>query len=98
MRSASLTGRSRRPPGSMRFVAVLVVLVALAGGVALDTRAEGGQTDARIVLFTSGCTKGSFVCTAFRRALLRTGMSGRAISPDLREDPVGTLSLLARQG
>jgi basic membrane protein A and related proteins len=82
----------------MRFVAVLVVLVALVGGVALDTRAAGGQRNARIVLFTSGCTKGSFVCAAFKRALLRTGMSGRAISPDLREDPVGTLSLLARQG
>ena len=81
----------------MRFVPLLIAALALAGAVAPEARAERDATRARIVLVTSSCSTGSFVCPGFKRALRQSGMRGRVISPDLREDPVGTLSLLARQ-
>ena len=52
----------------------------------------------KLALVAPSCTKLDFVCGPVKRALLRSGVIGRAISPDIREDPVGTLSLLARQG
>jgi len=97
MRSASLTGRSRRPPGAMRFVPLLVAALVLAGVLVPEARAETEVSRARIVFVTTSCSTSSFSCPGFLRALRKSGMRGRVISPDLREDPVGTLSLLARQ-
>jgi basic membrane protein A and related proteins len=79
----------------VRAIVAALVLVAASIGSA---PASGEQNGTRVVLVTRSCTSAGFLCPAFKRALLRTGMSGRIISPDLREDPVGTLSLLARQG
>jgi basic membrane protein A and related proteins len=98
MRSASLTGRPRRPPGAMRFALVLVAVSVLAGALVPAARAEKEASRARIVFVTASCSTGSFACPGFLRALRTSGMRGRVISPDVREDPVGTLSLLARQG
>jgi len=81
----------------MRLVPLLVAGLLLAGAVAPEARAESEATRARIVLVTTSCSTGSFACPGFKRALRTSGMPGRVISPDLREDPVGTLSLLARQ-
>lgn len=83
--------------GSARLLlpALVAALVLVAGSIA---SASGKQSGPRVVLVTRNCTSAGFLCPAFKQALLRTGMSGRIISPDLREDPVGTLSLLARQG
>lgn len=77
---------------------ILVAVIALSGAVSVGARADGERLQARVVLVTSGCDTGNFICGAFTQALQRTGMSGRVISPDAREDLVGTLSLLARQG
>ena len=99
MRSASLTGRSLRPPGAMRFAPLLVAALVLAGALMpAAARAETEVNRARIVFVTTTCSTGSFACPGFLRALRTSGMRGRVVSPDLREDPAGTLSLLARQG
>jgi len=82
----------------------LVTLAALA--VAVTTCAAGAGAGPRtmqadrpdVVFMTSDCTASNFLCPAFARAVKRTGARARIISPDGREDLVGTLSLLARQG
>jgi basic membrane protein A len=84
--------------GSWAGLLLLAFVAALVLAVASNASASGEQHGARVVLVTSNCTSAGFLCPAFEQALLRTGISGRIISPDLREDPVGTLSLLARQG
>jgi basic membrane protein A len=77
---------------------------ALLAGLALacasaPAAAQGGGGDRpSVVLVTFPCTEGNFICQPFRRALRRTGVEGRIVSPDIREDPVGTLSLLAQGG
>ena len=82
----------------------LVTLAALAGAVTTCAAGAGAgprtmQADRPDVVFmTSDCTASNFLCPAFARAVKRTGARARIISPDGREDLVGTLSLLARQG
>jgi basic membrane protein A and related proteins len=83
---------------TMRLAALLSVALTLAGAAALDASAGRAQDRVRVVLVSSGCAGSSSICAPFKRALRRTGVSGRVISPDIREDPVGTLSLLAGQG
>jgi basic membrane protein A len=94
------TGRTPRTLGSRRLISVLVLVVAIALAAAFTPAARAARDDDHppVVLVTSDCTASNFVCSAFLRALRRTGVRGRVISPDDREDPVGTLSLLARQG
>jgi basic membrane protein A len=82
---------------SVRLVPVLVAMLALLGAGAAGAWAHPEQTRARVVLVTSGCTQTDFICAGFMRVLPRTNVSARIVSPDFREDPVGTLSLLARQ-
>ena len=48
-------------------------------------------------MVTFDCASGNIFCPAFERAAERTGVRARILSPDAREDLVGTLSLLARQ-
>jgi basic membrane protein A and related proteins len=69
-----------------------------AGAIVLGPRAEAGQKKPRVVLVTANCSDTDFLCASFERALRRTGVSGRIVSPDIREDIVGSLSLLAGQG
>lgn len=63
--------------------------------------ASAGQSEPsasfRAVLVTYPCVDTNFFCQPFRRALRSTGVSGRIVSPDPREDAVTTLSLLARE-
>ena len=91
-----MRGRSRLGPGSTRLLAVLVL--ALAGTLALSLRADAVQGHPRVVLVSENCSQANFICPPFLQALRRTGVSGKIISPDEREDPVASLSLLARQG
>ena len=77
---------------------VLAAVLALAVAIPLNARAGGQQRHPRVVLVTFNCAEGNFLCPGFTRALRRTGVSGRIVSPDLREDPVATLSLLAGAG
>lgn len=82
---------------------VLTSLVVLAVAVAAPLAAAPSRTAARagpadVVLVTSDCASGNFLCPAFAQAAKRTGTRGRIISPDAREDIVDTLSLLAQQG
>lgn len=70
----------------------------LAGAIALDADAKREQGHPRVVLVTSNCSEPNFLCPPFERALRQTGVSGRIVSPDAREDPVATLALLAKQG
>jgi basic membrane protein A len=76
----------------------LAATIALAGVFTPAARAARDDDHPAVVLVTSDCTTSNFVCGPFLRALRSTGVRGRVISPDDREDPVGTLSLLARQG
>jgi basic membrane protein A len=80
-----------------RLLAPLLVVLGLAGAFAVDAAADAGATHARVVLVTYNCAD-NFLCPAFEKAMRVTHVSGRIISPDPREDPVGTLSLLAAQG
>ena len=50
------------------------------------------------MLVTPDCASLNFLCRPFTAAAKRTGTRARIISPDGREDIVGTLSLLAQQG
>jgi basic membrane protein A and related proteins len=83
--------------GPAFLVVVLATLLCLGGAVAAVARVGSGRQTGRVVLVTFGCNRASLICFPFERALRQTGVSGRIISPDLREDAVGTLSLLARQ-
>jgi basic membrane protein A and related proteins len=89
---------ARLPPGQapLRLAALLAAAVAVFGGVTGPARAGNGHP--RVILVSSGCNSADFVCHPFVAALRKTGVSGQVISPDMREDRVGTLSLLAQQG
>jgi basic membrane protein A len=78
-----------------RLVLALLLTMGLVGSSALPA---GGAPPSRVVLVTYNCGGRNFLCRAFERAMRGTGVSGRIISPDGREDPLGTLSLLAAQG
>jgi basic membrane protein A len=73
------------------FAATLVLCAAASP----DLQAATVRTLPQVILVTSDCTSTNFICPAFVHALRATGMRGQIISPDAREDPVGTLSLLA---
>jgi basic membrane protein A len=75
---------------------LLAVVASWATGT--DIQAANGRPRPQVVLVTFGCTESNFLCPAFVQALRRTGVTGRVISPDDREDPVGTLSLVAAEG
>jgi basic membrane protein A len=80
---------------------VTTALMAVSGSMAEAPHAGGavaGQDRARVVFVTFSCDQSNFLCSPFARAVRRTGVRGRIISPDFREDQVATLSLLARQG
>ena len=90
-------------PGSLprRLAAAVLSAAALALAGPLAAGSSSGATAAEppdVVLVTSDCASGNFLCPAFAQAVKRTGTRGRIISPDAREDIVGTLSLLAQQG
>ena len=87
----------RIAPG-IRFALVFVGVVALVGVLALTAAAGERQDRPEVVLVAQGCDRSGFDCLQFKRALRRSGVTARIISPDVREDPVGTLSLLAQQG
>ena len=91
-----MRGRSRLLPGSARLLAVLVL--GLAGTLALSLRADAVQGRPRVVLVSENCSQANFICQPFLQAIRRTGVSGKIVSPDVREDDVASLSLLARQG
>jgi basic membrane protein A and related proteins len=91
-----MRGRSRLVPGSTRLLAVLAL--ALAGTLALSLRADAVQGHPRVVLVSENCSQANFICQPFLEAIRRTGVSGKIVSPDVREDDVASLSLLARQG
>src|SRR3954447_7223108 len=83
-----MSGRSR----------ALVLMLAMAGAAALSVGAHAAPGHPRVVLVTNNCSERNFLCPPFEQALRSTGVSGKIISPDEREDPVATLSLLATQG
>jgi basic membrane protein A len=74
-----------------------MAMIAL-GTAAPRAGAHRHDTAPQVVLLTSGCEASNFICDPFKRALAATRVTGRIVAPDVREDPVGTLSLLARQG
>jgi basic membrane protein A len=81
----------------LRPAVMLLVAPALLAASAPAASTAAGATRPRVVLITNNCSN-NFLCPAFEKALRVTRVSGRIISPDSREDPVGTLSLLAAQG
>jgi len=81
---------------SARILAVLALGVA--GMLALSLRADAVQGHPRVVLVSENCSQANFICRPFVEAIRRTGVSGKIVSPDPREDDVASLSLLARQG
>lgn len=93
-----MSGRSRRLHRSRLLLGALVLVLGLVGTTALAIGADGAQQHPRVVLVTNNCSEHNFLCPPFEAALRRTGVSGKIISPDDREDPVATLSLLATQG
>lgn len=93
-----MTLRLHQLPGPRRLGTLLVAAVALFACVTLTARASLEQKRPRVVFVTTPCVQSGFLCPPFKKALRRTGVSGRVVSPDLREDRVATLSLLARQG
>jgi basic membrane protein A len=97
---AAPRSRRLRPFAGLRRLGPAVLLLvapALLGASAPAASTASGATRPRVVLVTYNCSD-SFLCPAFEKALRATRVSGRIISPDPREDPVGTLSLLAAQG
>ncbi len=89
-----------RPFGGLRWprLALVLLVAPVLGASAQSATAAAAAARPRVVLVTYNCDAVSFLCPAFERALRRTGVSGRLISPDPREDLAGTLSLLAAQG
>ena len=85
-------------PGRIALVVLAAVAAALACAAAAAPGPRAAQADPPdVVLVTGDCDSGSLVCGPFVRAAKRTGAQARIVSPDPREDIVGTLSLLARQ-
>ena len=94
-----MSGRSRRLHRSRLLLGALVLVLGLVGTTALDHRCR--RCAAAIHAWSSSRTtaaRHNFLCPPFEAALRSTGVSGKIISPDEREDPVATLSLLATQG
>jgi len=89
-----------RRPSRLALVPLAVLAVAAATcAAASGSESRATQVDRPDVVFmTSDCAASNFLCPAFARAVKRTGARARIVSPDGREDLVGTLSLLARQG
>lgn len=81
-----------------RALTVLVGVLVLVVLTIVIAPSASGQGRARVVLVTGFCDSGSLICQPFTSAVRRSGVPGRIVSPDSREDPVATLSLLARQG
>ena len=75
----------------------MLVLVFASSLLATCASTAVAATRPRVVLVTYNCAD-NFLCPGFEKATRVTGVTGRIISPDPREDPVGTLSLLAAQG
>jgi hypothetical protein len=50
-----------------------------------------------VVPVSENCSQANFICQPFLQAIRRTGVSGKIVSPDVREDDVASLPL-ARQG
>jgi basic membrane protein A len=86
-----------RPLGGLRPLRLVLMLVLASSLFAASAPAATRASRPRVVLVTYNCAD-NFLCPGFERALRVTGVSGRIISPDPREDPVATLSLLAAQG
>lgn len=75
----------------------MLVVVFASSLLATSASTAIAATRPRVVLVTYNCAD-NFLCPGFAKAMRLTGVTGRIISPDPREDPVGTLSLLAAQG
>ena len=87
-----------RGPGRIALVVLAAVAAALACAAAAAPGPRAAQADPPdVVLVTGDCDSGNLLCGPFVRAAKRTGARARIISPDAREDIIGTLSLLARQ-
>jgi basic membrane protein A len=76
----------------------LVVMLALTAAAVLSLGVHAAPGHPRVILVTANCSESDFLCPPFVAAMRSTGMSGKIISPDEREDAVATLSLLATQG
>lgn len=83
---------------SRRLLTSLVAALAVFAAISSVADAGSEQQRPRVVFVTNPCTEPNFLCPPFRQALRQTGVSGRIVSPNFREDRVATLSLLARQG
>jgi basic membrane protein A len=84
-------------------VTVGLALLALSGATAGAHDESERTTQPRVVLLDNpgaGCSPANepYYCGPFRRAARLTGVTGRIVSLTLREDPVDTLELIARQG
>ena len=88
--TAAPVARARR---ALTLLAAALALLA-APGLAGPARPADAP---RVVLLTS-CDALNFICPGFLTALKRTGVAGKVVSPDPREDPETTLGLLARGG
>jgi basic membrane protein A and related proteins len=86
----------RRRPSRRLPALALALLLALLGAPA--AAGATGPEPVDVVLVTFDCASGNFICHPFTQAVRRTRADGRIVSPDGREDLVGTLSLLAAQG
>lgn len=79
---------------------LVVALLVVAGSRAGMYEGDGARSP-RVVLVTEsvGCREAfqRLVCDGFRRAVKRTGIEGRIITPTAREDLVDVLELIARQ-
>jgi basic membrane protein A len=83
------------PGHAISRVWVLVAALVVWAATAPELPASTARTRPQVVLVTSDCTSTNFLCPAFVHALRQMDVRGQIISPDDREDPVGTLSLLA---
>ena len=84
-----MSGRSR---------ALVLMLGPVASGRSQPWRARGAATSTGGPRARTTAARHNFLCPPFEAALRSIGVSGKIISPDEREDPVATLSLLATQG
>ena len=91
---------ARLPPG--RALLRLLALVAAAVAASARSRATRARADATATRGSSSsrpaATAPTSSATPSWRRCARPACSGQVISPDMREDRVGTLSLLAQQG
>lgn len=82
-----------RRAGAVSGAALVFLAVA-----ALGASASPEQQKPSVVYVTAFCTKTGFTCDPFQRAVRRTGVRGRILSPDPREDLFAIFAVLARQG